>query len=288
MKRTFFPALTIVLLTGTGYFVLPAAAHEPAMAGMKMQTQQPNKVTVTPATSLLPNKLQNFTIKVRSTQGKPITQFARVHEKLMHFIIVSNDLQSFQHLHPNYQDQGIFNLKATLPAQGAYTAFADYTPKGQNKQVSAVALNAGIAQGIAPTADTAFSKVIDGINITLALDPKTIRPGIETPMAFIFQDIQSKPITDLQPYLGAMGHLVIVKYSPKLTAASYLHAHPQSGMQNMAHQSMPGMQMEQMKVDPVGTVTFETAFPTPGLYKMWGQFQRAGKIITADFTINIL
>jgi hypothetical protein len=292
MNRKFFSALlTSLVLTGAGYVLTPAIyAHEThqSMPGMKMKTKKANVVTVTPATSLVIDKTQNFTIKVQSDQGKAITQFDRVHEKLMHFIVVSNNLQSFQHLHPKYQGKGIFVVRTALPMQGAYTAFADYTPKGQSKQVGIVALDAGQGTSIAPTPDTNLVRNLDGIQITLVLDPKKIKLGKEMSITFKFQDPQGKPITNLQPYLGAMGHLVIIKYDPKLTSASYLHAHPQE-MTDMAHMNHKMEAMSDMKMETAqnGTVIFESAFPTSGLYKMWGQFQREGKIITVDFTINI-
>ena len=34
-------------------------------------------------------------------------------------------------------------------------------------------------------------------------------------------------------------------------------------------------------------VTFHTVFPKPGRYKVWGQFQRDGKIIVGDFVVNV-
>lgn len=312
MNRKFFPVLlTSLTLMGAFYFLLPTAqAHETDEAGMKMgqnpmpamkmETQPTNKVSVTPATAIPAAQTQDFIIKVQSTNGETITQFDRVHEKLMHFIVVSNDLKSFQHLHPEYKGKGVFNLKANLPAVGAYTAFADYTPTGKSQQANAVALDAGQTMGVAPMVDTSFTKTIAGLEVTLALDPKKVKPGVETPIAFNFQDAQGKPVTDLQPYFGAMGHLVVIKYSPKLTAASYLHAHPQEmagmdhGKGHEGHKidgSMSGMKMDKkdnaMKMEQSGTVTFETTFPETGLYKMWGQFKRGGKVITADFTISV-
>ncbi|WP_302850056.1 hypothetical protein [Sphaerospermopsis torques-reginae] len=42
-----------------------------------------------------------------------------------------------------------------------------------------------------------------------------------------------------------------------------------------------------MKNTPDGTVKFHTKFPQSGTYKMWMQFDRNGKIKTADFWVNV-
>ncbi len=73
-------------------------------------------------------------------------------------------------------------------------------------------------------------------------------------------------VADLQPYLGAMGHLVIVKDDVK----TYLHAHP-----------------EEHAGAGAGVVSFMTTFPSPGTYKAWAQFQRGGKPIIADFVLRV-
>ncbi len=76
-------------------------------------------------------------------------------------------------------------------------------------------------------------------------------------------------IKDLQPYLGEKGHLVIIKNSQKLTKSDYIHAHA-------------------LKNSPTGEIDFATSFPQPGKYKLWLQFNRNGKINTADFWVNVL
>jgi hypothetical protein len=35
-------------------------------------------------------------------------------------------------------------------------------------------------------------------------------------------------------------------------------------------------------------ISFRTSFPKPGLYKVWGQFQHKGKIIMADFVLEVV
>jgi hypothetical protein len=265
---------------------------------------QANQVTIMPSTNLVAGKPQNLTIQVRSAEGKAIEQFDTAHEKLMHLILVRNDLSYFTHLHSESVNKGKLQFIANLPADGQYTAFADYVPKGATQQVSTQTLSVGKDKAAASatplTPDSTLSKSVGDLKVSLLLNPKTIKPGQETAVTLDIKDAAGKPVADLQPYLGAMGHLVIIRQSPVLTAANYLHAHPKemAGMSNMS--AMPGnkssMAMEksmdvehakQSNTSTPGQVAFETTFPESGVYKLWGQFQRNGKVITADFTVSI-
>lgn len=56
---------------------------------------------------------------------------------------------------------------------------------------------------------------------------------------------------------------------------------------------MPGMEMGgdhggHEAAGPVPPhVGFEATFPSPRLYKVFGQFQRGGKMVTADYTVRV-
>ncbi len=57
-------------------------------------------------------------------------------------------------------------------------------------------------------------------------------------------------------------------FSSPLTEADYIHTHA-------------------MKNTTTGEVYFITSFPSAGKYKLWEQFNRNGKIVTADFWVNV-
>jgi hypothetical protein len=268
-----------------------------------------NQVTIAPAKNLVAGKPQVLTVQVRSAEGKAIEKFDIQHEKLMHLILVRNDLSSFTHLHAESVSKGKLQFTANLPVDGQYTAFADYVPKGATQQVSTQTLSVGKDKATASatplTPDATLSKSVGDLKVSLLVDPKTIKPGQETAITLDIKDAAGQPVKDLQPYLGAMGHLIIIRQSPVLTAANYLHAHPKEheGMDGMSNMSgMPGekssmamehsMDKERSKQSKKATATpgqvnFETTFPESGVYKLWGQFQRNGKVITADFTVAI-
>ncbi|MCA1991248.1 MAG: hypothetical protein LDL41_04260 [Coleofasciculus sp. S288] len=75
-------------------------------------------------------------IAIQDSTGKAITQFDTFQEKLMHLIVVSDDLQFFSHIHPDHKGNGRFEVRANFPQPGNYTIFSDYKPSGQKEQVS--------------------------------------------------------------------------------------------------------------------------------------------------------
>ena len=69
-----------------------------AMQSMKSPVTAIAKLT-TPS-GIKPQTVVPLVINVRDNQGKPLGQFTMFQEKLMHLIVVSDDLQYFDHLHP--------------------------------------------------------------------------------------------------------------------------------------------------------------------------------------------
>ncbi|MBD2456366.1 hypothetical protein H6G80_20090 [Nostoc sp. FACHB-87] len=220
--------------------------------------------------NITPNKNISLLIDVQDLEGKAIAKFDNFQEKLMHLIIVSDDLQFFSHLHPTYKDNGQFQVEASFPKAGGYTFFSDYKPAGQSEQISVLKTQVPGITIAAPEIDIKRSKIFNDTQVNLALSEPTVKAGQEVTLMFKLQDAtNNQPLTDLQPYLGEKGHLVILRQSSSLTAADYIHAHA-------------------LNNTPTGQVHFMTSFPQAGKYKLWGQFNRNGKIITADFWINVV
>lgn len=229
------------------------------------------KLTV--AQNLAINKPVTLAIDIQNASGKPQTNFETFQEKLMHLIAVSDDLEVFEHLHPEYKGNGRFEVTASFPKPGNYTMFADYKPVGNREQISVVktSVPGNVARLVADESETQLKKIFGNTEVNLDLGAAPIKSGANVMLQFNLRDTATSQGVNLQPYLGELGHLVIVKASPNLTAADYLHAH--------AHT---------MGNTPAGEVHFMTHFPQPGKYKMWGQFNRDGKIITADFWVNVV
>ena len=101
----------------------------------------------------------------------------------------------------------------------------------------------------------------------------TILGGEEVDLVFRFTDASTEaPITDLERYLGAFGHLVIL--SEDMT--EYVHAHPREEMQPDPNAPKTGRSGSAVRC----VVT------KAGRYRAWLQFQRHGKLSTAVFTFG--
>ena len=225
------------------------------------------KLTV--PSNIAPKTPVPLVIEVRDKEGKPIANFDKFQEELMHLIVVSDDLQYFNHIHPTYKGNGRFEVQADFPYSGGYTLFSDYKPAGKAEQVSVLKVQVP-GQTPAPSkVDMATTKTLGNTKANLKLSQPQIKAGQDVNLIFNLQDASSnQPLKDLQPYLGERGHLVILKQSSLLTKADYIHAHA-------------------LKDTPAGEVHFMTSFPQPGKYKLWGQFNRNGQIVTADFWVNV-
>src|SRR5262249_295378 len=58
-----------------------------------------------------------------------------VHERPIHLMVVSDDLQEFDHIHPEVNEQGAWLAPHTFRHGGRYRLYADYTPPGSNQRV---------------------------------------------------------------------------------------------------------------------------------------------------------
>ncbi len=218
---------------------------------------------------IIPNTPVFLAIDIKDKAGKPIANFDKFQEQLMHLIVVSDDLQSFQHVHPIYKGNGRFEVKTDFPYPSGYNLFSDYKVVGKAEQISVLKAQVSGQSPTTPKIDLATNKTFGNTKVNLKLPQPTIKAGQEVHVIFNLQDtVSNQPPADLKPYLGERGHLVILKQSSPLTQADYIHAHA-------------------MKNTPPDEIHFMTSFPQPGKYKMWGQFNRNNKIITADFWVDV-
>ncbi|WP_413371867.1 hypothetical protein [Paenibacillus taichungensis] len=208
----------------------------------------------------------DLNIQIMDSDGNSVNEFEWSHEKLMHLIVVSKDLSYFNHIHPDYNTNGNFAIKTSFPNGGEYKVFSDFVPKGgASTTLSEWVEVEGEEKVQEPIeADTKLVKVADGKEVELTLSSTTAKD--EVTLTFNMVDAQTKKdISDLEQYLGAVGHVVILSDD----AEQYLHVHP---------------------VDEKGTgpkAEFMTSFPKSGTYKIWGQFQHQGQVFTVPFVVDI-
>lgn len=217
------------------------------------------------------NQPTEFSYHIVDAQHQVVKEFAVVHEKKMHIIVVRKDLQEFQHIHPTFNAQtGEFTIPMTFSTDGPYRMFFDFTPvetqehsHHQEPVVLNTDLSIGASQNYSPVdvvPDTQTTKMVDGYELTYTLS-KPITT--ETP-ATISVEVRKdgKNVEDLEPYLGAMGHMIILKAD----TLDFVHAHAE---------------------DNASSLQFQSMFPSAGTYKFFTQFQHEGKVITSDYVIEV-
>ncbi|WP_042166414.1 hypothetical protein [Paenibacillus gorillae] len=216
--------------------------------------------------SVKPNEEFVVKIRIQAPDGEPYDAFDTVHEKKMHLIIVNKDLSYFSHIHPDYEGGGQFTITTSLPAAGEYKWIADFKLEGgsalNRSEWMTVQGNAPALKPVEP--DEQLVKTVDGKQVTLSMDH--LMANMELSLNFHIADASTKePISNLQPYLGAVGHVVILSED----AEQYLHVHP----------------TEERSTGP--DASFMTTFPHSGVYKIWGQFQQDGKVFTVPFVVKV-
>lgn len=201
-----------------------------------------------------------------------VKEFDVAHTKPFHLIIVSKDLGWFVHEHPEPQADGTFTLNQVFPAGGEYRLFADVAPKGTGSNVLLTTLKvAGDAPSSVALKPSPNTTEADGMQAKLKFDERPLPIGKTTPITFVLTDAATgKPVADLEPYLGAMGHLLLIHQDGQ----TFVHSHPMED--DAALTAVKG-----------GSVAFNARFPKPGIYKAWGQFQRGGKVVTLSFIFTV-
>lgn len=211
---------------------------------------------------------ENTELRVRITDqnGAPVNQFDISHEKLLHLIIVNRDLSYFSHIHPEFKGDGTFAIQTAFPAGGTYKVFADFKPAGGSGTTWSEWVDVGGTEGehVPVTPDSSLVKQVDDKEIELSMSG--VKAKEEVLLTFEIRDAKTKEgINDLEPYLGAVGHVVILSED----AGQYLHVHP----------------LDEKATGP--KAQFATSFPKSGIYKIWGQFQHKGKVFTVPFVVKV-
>ncbi|MFJ4977350.1 hypothetical protein ACIP6X_18705 [Streptomyces coeruleorubidus] len=202
---------------------------------------------------------------VQDGTGRKVTAYQREHGKDLHLIVASRDLAVYRHLHPTRAADGTWSTPVNLPEAGGYRVFADFRPKGGE----ALTLGADLAASgpyeprELPGHNT-MAKV-DGYDVKLR---GALTPGKAGELTLTVAK-DGKPVRDLQPYLGAYGHLVALRSGD----LAYLHVHPNGE---------PG----DGRTKPGPEVSFTATAPSAGAYRLFLDFQHEGKVRTAAFTVH--
>jgi hypothetical protein len=246
--------------------LIPASSESPAAYVLE--------TAATPA-PLKAGRRERLTLRVRHPASDATVQrFVEVHERIFHLFVVSQDLAHFEHTHPKLAADGSLEVEIMLPRPGAYQLYSDFLPDGGTPQLlQRSLLTAGFAEdperGRARLAADLSAKTDGDISVALQISAgEGLIAGRQEMFRMRLSDTQTKlPIKDLEPFLGAPAHALIISED----LADAVHSHP----------------VEEYSRPNGPDIVFDAVFPRPGLYKLWTQFQRHGRVATVSFTLPV-
>ncbi len=204
--------------------------------------------------------------KILGPNGKALTTYATLHDKDLHLIVAKRDLSGFQHVHPTLDADGTWIAEVAL-TPGQWRAFADFDPAGKDPQLTLGAdLSVAGDFETTPLPKPSRTYEVDGYTVTLTGD---VEAGTQSKLTLTIAK-DGEPVTDLEPYLAAYGHLVALRVGD----LAYLHVHPDGE---------PG----DGKTKPGPKVTFFAQVPSAGSYRLYLDFKHGGTVRTAEFTVEV-
>lgn len=214
------------------------------------------------ATSLPSGKNVSVTFRIMGPDSQPVTNYETTHDKELHLIAVRRDMAGFQHVHPTLEASGVWHTHLDL-SPGPWRLFADVKPAGADDLT--LGTDVSVIGDYHPQPLPAPSKTttVDDYTVTLTGD---LSAGSSSKLTLSVSRAGA-PVTDLQPYLSAYGHLVVLRSDD----LAYLHVHPDGTPRDGVTKPGPG-------------VTFYATTPSTGTYRMFLDFQHNGAVRTAEFT----
>jgi hypothetical protein len=206
-------------------------------------------------TRLSTGAAEPFAFRVLGPDGKPVTGYTENHDRDLHLILVRRDMSGYQHLHPVLDATGTWTVPLSVATPGQYRVLADFRPAGASESLTlGVDVPAPGDYRPVPLPPASRTAEVDGYTVTLTGD---LDAGRTTELGLTVSR-GGQPVTDLEPYLGALGHLVVLREGD----LAYLHVHPARD----------------------DALAFQAEVPSPGVYRLYLDFQHAGKVRTAEFT----
>jgi hypothetical protein len=198
---------------------------------------------------------RTITFRLLDANGRPVTAYDERHERDLHLIVVAAaNLRDYQHVHPKLGSDGVWSVELDL-ASGAYRLYADTQPSGAEPMVLETEL---LATGMRP-----LREPLPAAAATARVGRYAVTLTGEAGRATFSVSLDGTPVTDLQPYLGAYGHLVVIREDD----LAYLHAHPEEG--------------------PAGPdVSFDVEYDAAGRHAVYLDFKHRGVVRTAMFTVD--
>jgi hypothetical protein len=228
VKRHFF---LLVLLSV--FFIGPALAcpvdqgsegheaHKHAHEKMSSVPIMALKAEVTPQTLDKVGNEQNLFLRLTNNdKSVDLNQLKEVNTRKIHLLVVDSTLTDYHHVHPvATKIPGEYRFSFT-PQKKAYRIWADVTPEATGQQVFLVT-NLGDPEKTPSAIKTLGTEsTVGGYTFRLTLqDPLVV--GQPAMASVDVTDKTGKPVTTLQPVMGAFAH--VVGFSEDLRTIAHIH-----------------------------------------------------------------
>ncbi|MGZ3749449.1 MAG: hypothetical protein ACXVCD_19085 [Pseudobdellovibrionaceae bacterium] len=250
----------------------------------------------------------NLKIEIFNTDSPdPLHHFHPMHEKEMHLILVSEDLESFAHLHPQHLSEhlGLFGIDINQPTQdpynldaptavrkpGPYFLFAESMPMGFSMTTLALDFTAlGAVTPKKPLELDAISPdgfIYKNFNAySVKLKVKTF-PNCGTFSVLLEAELRHwdplsqtyTEVLDLQPWLSSFAHTVLIsEEGNNAQEKKFLHLHA----------VWPLVDDPNTERGPYLRVGSDSHAPMrEGVFKAWLQFKHLDQVQTIPFVIEL-
>jgi Cu+-exporting ATPase len=210
--------------------------------------------------------------------GSPVGDLRLTHSVFMHLIATRADLATFAHVHPEPTGTaGELAVEMTFPTPGRYIVNTEFRRNGQvadihDRQLVTIA---GPAPAPRPATPGPRTVIVDGVRVELY---GRAQAGVTSDLTFSLADARSgQPLHNLQPYLAAAGHVVIMRADGQTFAHEHADVRDSSGAPVFA---LPGTTFGP-------DLPVHAHFEEAGTYRLWGQFRLgSGRVITVPFTVE--
>lgn len=204
--------------------------------------------------------------RILGPDGDAVTDYALRHDEDLHLVAVRRDLTGYQHVHPDLGADGTWRVPLDL-SPGSWRVFADFAASADGEdRVLGADLAVGGEYSPEPLPEPTAVAEVDGYTVVL---DGSLTAGEESELRFgISRD--GVPVTDLQPYLGAFGHLVVLRAGD----LGYLHVHPSDPPGGAAPAPGPNL-------------GFGATTPSAGSYRLFLDFRHGDVVRTAAFTVTV-
>ena len=293
-------------------------ADKTAELNVKLHTE-PQTIKAGESTSLM--------FHLTDKKGEPFTDLMIHHDRTLHVLIVSENLQILGHVHPEDFEsrdmmaelEGVYTVHFTFPVAGRYilaldvmTADAEFSKhlyvdvEGENK-MQEITHDLRTEKDIFGYKEEGGDRFTRAVSIRDEMDTSPYHAKIEVPeqikvgemvhIKYHFS-LDGKPINDLVPFLDAPMHFAIVNTH----LDGILHTHgtvPMNGdsekMKNDPHaahkmkkSAKTGHQHQGSTPEKFGpTVMLMTTFKKTGHYQIFGQLKHKDQILFPTFMVKV-